>query len=221
MKTILTVVTLLVLLVSATSTSASIITFSDNFNDGNADGWLLTKGNWHVENGIFAQDSGGDGCIPLAQGIIASTQSVKTDVLLHGHAGNGGITIWYQDSDNYTAILIYPAYGEVWISEKLGGGSSSLTRYSHISTEETWHQLVVDADSTSGLLTVSLDNSFFFTHQTSTATRTGQSGLISGNSGGDFDNFEISTTIPEPATLGLFGLGLLLSFPVLLRRRRA
>ena len=55
--------------------SANVTTgaFTDNFDDGNADGWLLAPnrydqyGNWSVENGSLLQNTPGDGYIILVR----------------------------------------------------------------------------------------------------------------------------------------------------------
>ena len=85
-------------IIQAVSTSA--ITFSDDFNDGNADGWWLgpsihtpwVNGNWRVENGTLVQDAPGDAFVALVQNIEVSSQSLTTDVFPYQVAGYAGVT---------------------------------------------------------------------------------------------------------------------------------
>jgi hypothetical protein len=212
-----------VFLVTATadSASASSVLFSDNFNDGDASGWVITHGSWHVENGTFIEDTDVDHSIALVQGLVLSTQGIQADLWIRGHGGYGGLTLWWQDANNWTAVRIYPALGQVWIDEYVNG-VEIVTRYSSPVAEavDTWHQLAVQADGATGLLSVSLDNLFFFTGPTTTLTRSGLSGLFSGNTSGFADNFQLTSndqrSVPEPSTWLLLGT----SLAGLLARRR-
>lgn len=212
MKISKVVVLVVIFLALGFQSALAQIAFSDNFDDGNADGWWLgfshnaySPGNWRVENGTLTQDSGGDGFIALVNGIVVSNQEVQTDVWLHSPSGYGGTTIWYQDRANWTAVVLYPAAGGVWIIDSINGITAISNTYLHRFTEQAWHQLTVDANGTTGELDVSVDNSFFFTHQATTPIRTGQSGLYDGNAGGYFDNFRLSSSsVPEPNGSMLF-----------------
>jgi hypothetical protein len=82
---------------------ADPITFFDNFDDGNADGWWLgyslaaplNQGNWRIENRTLVQDRPGDGYIALVDNLQASNQSISMSLSLNGPAGYGGAIFWY------------------------------------------------------------------------------------------------------------------------------
>lgn len=169
-------------------------TFFDDFNDGNLDGWTIVTGNWRVENQMLLQDQPGDGFIALVQNLSFSSQSAEVQLYMFPPAGYGGITLWYQDSNNYVAVRLYPAAApnQIWIHD-VRNGVDNLFMYPYDALrEETWYRLRVDANSQTGALAVYIDDKYLFTHTVTTDIRTGPSGLYSGNSGGYFDNFSVT-----------------------------
>ena len=211
------------LLVGFQSALAQTVVFSDDFNDGTADGWWLDRschqggcGNWRVENGMLTQDSGGDNYIALVEGIFLANQTIKTDFLANDPGGYGSTVVWYGDFDNWTGIRLIPNHnpGGIWIEEIING-IDFYTFYPYQFSNGVWYQLEVDADASRGLLAVSVDSSYLFTHQVSTLVRAGRSGVADGNAGGFFDNFVLTsndaTAVPEPSGIitiltGLLGL---------------
>lgn len=174
----------------------------DNFEDGNADGWWLgysqhtpwVPGNWRVESGELVQDMAGDDFIALFNSDNLSDQIIEADIKLKGPSGYGGVTIWFQNDSNYLNVYIYPAAGEVWVSEKIDG-SGNLTRYPFVLTQSNeFHNLRVETNNENGTLDVYIDDVFIFTHTIITSNRDGKSGLNNGNAGGYFDNFMISSS---------------------------
>lgn len=177
--------------------------FSDNFDDNNADGWWLgyshhtpwINGNWRVENGILVQDQAGDDFIALVENIQSSDQTIETQLKLNGPAGYGGVTFWYEDNSRVT-IIMYPAAGTngLYITEVSDGVSKSVS-FPYQYLENTWYNLKVNANSASGELKVYIDNTYLFSYTVSTTTRIGQSGINNGNSGGYFDDFILDSRV--------------------------
>jgi hypothetical protein len=208
--------TLLLALVFGLTLTAQAYTFYDNFNDGNANGWWLgtnpdgAYGNWRVENGTLAQDQQGDLYVAIVKTIPVATQSVETQLLLHDPAGYGGLTVWYQDPKNWVGVRLYPGPG-IWVEEFIDGTYKGTT-YAASYGQNAWHDMRVEANSLTGQLAVFMDESYLFTYDVTTTHRLGLSGVFSGNSGGFFDNFELSAgpacPVPEPSTLFLLGSGL-------------
>ena len=177
--------------------------FFDNFDDGNADGWWLSpRGNWSIENGSLRQDhgatdSGEDHVLGLLENLFISDQIIETQVSTSGY---GGVVFWYQDNMNYISVAAYPLSAGLVVWEKIDGVFSGLHYESHTSLN-TWYDLRVDADSATGLLAIYIDDTLIFTYNaTSFPTRTGQSGVTSGNGGAYFDNFRLTSDDinPEP-----------------------
>lgn len=202
---VVTFVTLYVLLV----TPAHAGTFFDNFNDGNTDGWISAKpctycglGNWRVDNGILIEDNGRDHYKFLVSNYSLSDQSVETKVLFHAY-GYAGITVWYQDENNWVDVLIFPGHSPVSLRvlEYIDGAGPLYFYYSLVSTDQTWHTMRVDADSLTGKLIIYLDGAYTATHTVTTTKRIGLSGLNSGNAGGSFNDFTLtSDSIVDPLT---------------------
>jgi hypothetical protein len=180
--------------------------FLDEFNDGNADGWWLgyshanhsVYGNWRVENGVLVQDMGGDGFVALVENFQISDQIIETKLKFNGPAGYGGFTLWFQDYNNLVFINAYPAADFISVAEWINGIGTGTT-YSHpLNYDNAWHTMRVLVLSGTGDLMVYIDNEYLFTHHTSTTQRTGQSGLMNGNSGGYFDDFMVSSGDSAP-----------------------
>lgn len=164
--------------------------FSDNFNDGNTNGWWLIDGNWRVENRMLVQDGAGDHHKALVKNNQISSQAIRTKLKIGDPSGYGGIIVWYKDSGNWVNIFVYPAGEGVFITEKKDGVDTPF-KHPIFTSNLVWYNLKIEADSSSGNLKVYLDNTYLFTYSVTTLNRTGLSGLFSGNAGGYFDNFSI------------------------------
>src|SRR5688572_11901087 len=107
----------IVILLGLSVSTAYAGTFSDNFNDGNAEGWWLgysqhtpwVSGNWRVETGTLVQDQGADGFFAFVNNLQASSQMLETQLKLNGPSGYGGLAFWYQDNNNWVNVRLYPA----------------------------------------------------------------------------------------------------------------
>src|SRR4051812_12869849 len=94
-------------IVSADSRISSIpsILFSDNFDDGNADGWIVSGlGTWYIENGEYSVDMGTGGFLGgnSTIGDLSWTDYIY-DVDVRGESGIDKIVIfrYKDDSNNY------------------------------------------------------------------------------------------------------------------------
>lgn len=190
---------LFILATSITTTSIYAGTFSDNFDDNIAEGWQSTPqgtfyglGNWRVEEGTLIEDRGHDHQKFLIENYSFTDQSIESDIMFHDN-GYAGITLWHQDVNNWVDVLIYPAGGILRVVESVDG---ILDRYdSPLTTSQLqWYSLKIDSTSSTGKLLVYLDSNLVGSHAAATSHRSGRSGLNSGNAGGSFDNFVITST---------------------------
>jgi len=197
---------LMAILFTTTSLAA---TYFDDFNDGDINGWRIGPshkvpsdyGNWRVEDGTLIQNSPGDGFIILLENFQFSNQIVETQIKFIGPAGYGGILIWFQDYGNFIYINIYPGSGSIWVDELIDGiGYPTSYPYSINYNENLWYLQKVEADSVSGDLRVFINNEYIFTYHTLTPNRSGQSGLMNGNSGSYFDDFKLIINDIPPAS---------------------
>jgi len=188
------------------TSSVQATEFSDNFNDGNANGWELgytlgpplNIGNWRVEDETLVQDSGFDGVLALVENLQVSDQTTEAQLKLNGPSGGGGIVIWFQDTANFAYIVL--SNGRIEVAEVINGvWTSTLHDFTYSVNENRWVDLKVEANSSNGNLGVYADDNLLFTDHLNTLNRVGQSGLVHGNAGGYFDNFNI--TYPDLSPL--------------------
>jgi hypothetical protein len=204
---------LLVLVLCASAAEGASITFSDDFNDGDAAGWWLgtnpsgVPGTWRVEGGELVQDRPGDAYMALIDGLVADSAVFQADVLANGPSGYGGFTFSYQDASNWRSAVLYNSAGIVMI-EYAAGVVTQFDVYALPTgfAYDAWHELAVTTDSSTGIVSAYLDGQFFVAHQAASPIDTGRAGLYSGHAGGRFDNVVVQA-VPEPASAGLMLLG--------------
>ncbi len=180
--------------------------FFDDFNDGNTDGWRFENywsgiGEWNVVDGALEQNSCGDGYGAFFDGLQLSDQTVQTDLYARYYGGYGGIGIWVKDYRNWIFVRIYPATGQLWIHEAYEGFDKGgiLTFYPLNAASNTWHEMKVEANSTTGVIDVYVNGEFITTYTATTPNRSGWTGYFSGNCGGFYDNFSLTWPDPVPS----------------------
>jgi len=99
--------------------------------------------------------------------------------------------------------MVSPSSGRISVGEYINNGSVETgSYYQNVSLQNLkWYNLKVDADAVTGELAVYLDDVYLYTYTASTQNRLGRSGVVTGNAGGYFDNFIItSDSIVGPPT---------------------
>jgi len=193
--------------------SGAITLFFDDFNDGNADGWMFASrdgrvndpaSSWRVEDGRLLEFSGYDAQMAFVENLSLSSQSieVQADILYFA-----GIALWYEDLDNYVFIGKYRGGGAIYVGEIINGIGGYGAAYPYLGTQYGLYDFRLDADSSIGQLDFYVDGQYQFTYTATTKLRYGLSGLGGGNGGGYFDNFMV-TSVPEPSNLLLITAGL-------------
>jgi hypothetical protein len=130
------------------------------------------------------------------ENLTTSDQSIEVQLRTNGPSGYGGVTVWYEDASNWVDIYIHPAAGWIAVMEVINDTPNG-TSYPYPSLKDlTWYNLRVDVDSAAGTLAVYVDGTYLFTHTVTTAHRSGLSGLNSGNAGGYFDSFGLTSMDP-------------------------
>jgi hypothetical protein len=209
-KIMLVVLCALTLFFMGTANAFAVERFFDDFNDGNADGWVFPynsdlsqgPGDWSVENGTLVQRYSGDHNAGLVDNLLISDQVIEAQVRTGGYSG---VVLWYQQVNDNVANYVAVSHNfqtAMWVFEVIDGNMYSYPYGGPWIGSDTWFDLKVDADSTTGELAVYLDDVLLFTHLANTTYRTGMSGVYSGNAVGYFDNLRISsleppTTIPD------------------------
>ena len=178
------------------------VSFDDDFDDGNTDGWILladskcgTEPNWVVENQTLAQTCLYDHNPALVEDALVGNQTAETDVWLSGPGDYGGLTLWYQDDDNRVEVGIYPAAGGLRVWEWVAGEFIDIS-YSLDFRERVWHRLRIEANSKSGRINIYVNDTFWASYKAESLRRVGLSGLFGGNNGGHYDDYSLRGRIP-------------------------
>lgn len=114
--------------------------FQDDFNDGNADGWITADPqNWYVENGEYVGDALTFTSTTSAGDINWTNYSLDVDMM--GEAGIDKV-IWFRylnDATNYQ-VNIRSSFNDINICR---GGGSICTAYPFPNTNNTWYHLKI------------------------------------------------------------------------------
>ena len=205
MKRFFTGFILFILFVFLWATKIEAVSFSDNFDDNDTNGWVsfpqgtgFPLGNWRVSSGILLEDAGSDHHKFSVDGLDLDDQSVEGKIFVNSF-GYSGITVWHKDTDNWVEVFIYPALNpnSLIVAEYVNGVTLASGSYPLTSSPNTWYILKVVTDSASGELKIYLDDVLIGTHTVTTNNRLGLSGFNSGNAGGKFDDFSVSYEIEE------------------------
>ena len=194
--------------------------FSDNFNDGNTDGWTAAMplsvysrepATWRVENQQVVNTpllTSGDNYKFLLDNYSLSSSSAEAKVLFYG-SGYGGLTIWHYDLDNWVDVVGYPAGlgkdGKPLMIIQAINGFVTTTKYPYIwwttgNGEGAWTDMKVIANGDTGVIDVYANGQHAITHQTQVIHRNGLSGFNSGNGGGAFDDFKLDSSASASAS---------------------
>ena len=129
--------------------------FWDDFNDGNADGWVFLEfdrrgpGEWSVENQTLVNNAPTDWNIGLVDNLFVSDQVVETQLKTSG--GYAGVTLWFHDEYNWVSAYVKPASTGLQIHEMVDGNSTPVL-YEYRTWNDTWYDFRVEADSGTGEL---------------------------------------------------------------------
>jgi len=172
-------------------------TFTDDFNDGNADGWNFVNPGWSVEDGALKQYGSG-GALALFENGPFADQTVETDFKLGFPGWAAGLSLWYQGYQNRVEVNVLANWGTININEFKDVAETTRSYPVSGLTPNTWYKLKVVANSANGEIAVYLDNVHLFTDVVSTPNRSGYTGLIINDSyerGVYFDNFSLITSV--------------------------
>jgi len=183
-------------ILSALIYSINATTVSDNFNDGNAIGWLANRGTWSISNGKYVIPSGSQGGKTMLNWFSFSDFTYEADVTVGGSSdagltfrvtnpsvGSGGISF------NGYYLGLYAAYDNVTLGWMDAADWHPLVGASAVIDAGISYRVKVVASGQNlkvyidGVLKINTND----THYSK-----GQIGLRSWNASGEFDNIHIS-----------------------------
>ena len=169
---------------------------SDNFSDGNANGWSDTT-NWTVVddggNNVYKSAGLGTHNNSLHGNVNWTDYTVKARVKLLDNATHGGIYARYQDSSHYY-VLYFNGNDDLFLNRNNGSGSTKIGGILYRYQLNTWYEFKLTVRS--GLIQVYINNQKLFQihdyQNGSPLLASGKIGLFAYNSLVEFDDVEVT-----------------------------
>ena len=100
-------------------------TFSDDFDDGTADGWTIVEGLWGVTNGEFVEssDAGGHNIVVHGPNIV---DFLLTAQLRTTDDDDIGLVFWFQDRDNFYFVTLNDQNDRIQLRKRAAGAFHTL-----------------------------------------------------------------------------------------------
>lgn len=185
------------LVVALGATANATTLFSDDFNDGNANGWSVSGGTWSVSSGAYTQSGASASAKALASTASWSTMTVSASVRpsTFGSSGSRGIGIAAraQSTSNFYALVLTPTAVQLRKGATTTLGSAPFT-----ASTGTTYTLSLSANgstlsgSVNGVTLVSASDGSY---------ATGRAGLVAGYTAGSFDDVVVTDAGgPSPPT---------------------
>ncbi|GAA4452388.1 hypothetical protein GCM10023170_041110 [Phytohabitans houttuyneae] len=188
-------VTALVFTIGSAASAATL--FSDDFADGNANGWSTSGGSWSVSSGAYAQSGSSASAKSLAGSTSWTTVTVSATVrpTAFGSAGSRGIGIAarVQSTSNFYALVLTPSSVQI-----RKGAGTTLASASFSASTGTSYTLTLSANG--GSLVGSVNGSQLVSTSDS-SYGSGRAGLVANYTAGAFDNVLVTDAAgPSPTT---------------------
>jgi pectate lyase len=186
----------LILTVGAMASAATLT--SDDFNDGNANGWSTNGGSWSVSGGTYTQSGTGAAAKALSGSTSWSTVTATARVRPDGFGTNAsravGVATRVQSSSNFYALVITPTAVQI-----RKGASTTLASAAFTATTGTWYTLSLSA--TGGTLVGSV-NGTALVSTSDGSYATGRIGLVANYAAGSFDDVVVTDAAGPGPTSG-------------------
>jgi pectate lyase len=135
-------------LVFTVATARAATLFSDDFNDGNANGWSTSGGSWSLSAGVYSQSSTGASAKALAGSASWGTATVSARVRANAFGGSSsrgvGVAARAQSTSNFYALVITPTSAQI-----RKGPTTVLASAAFSAAVGTWYTLSLSATNTS------------------------------------------------------------------------
>jgi uncharacterized repeat protein (TIGR01451 family)/fimbrial isopeptide formation D2 family protein len=114
--------------------------FEDNFNDGDAVGWVAGSGTWNVVQGEYRAT--GSGATRLSGSTAWTDYSFSAMVRGDSTTNRPGLYFRHKDSDNFLR-LYWVNTSTLRLQQRLGGSDTTIRDYSYAFVPNTWYHLEV------------------------------------------------------------------------------
>ncbi len=176
--------------------------FSDNFNDGQADGWSTQNGSWSVvtDSGspVYYQSSTSEG--RASTGSSSWTNySVEARVKVDNWNGSNRVYVAgrYQDGNNFYAASLYNSTGgKLEIRKKVGGSSTTLATKDYTLSTGTWYTVKLELNGST--LNMYVNGQLQLTASDSSLS-SGGIGLVAYKTVTKFDDVSVSDSAGSPS----------------------
>jgi hypothetical protein len=170
--------------------------YSEDFDDGAAQGWTAIAGSWTAEGGVPRNSSAGP-----AEAAVFSDAEMKTDFVYsvsmvnhYGGTGNRvGAVFNYQDQDNYYVVKFAASGAGAYLDKVIDGTVTNVATSSYSGAGGTWFDL--DVVRSGANTTVKVDGEPIFDNFTQNQLGPGKIGVYTEWSEASFD--DVSLTGPE------------------------
>ncbi|MEV4518502.1 polysaccharide lyase family 1 protein [Dactylosporangium sp. NPDC049525] len=170
----------------ATANAATL--FSDDFNDGNANGWTASGGTWAVTSGAYTQSGASAGAKALASTASWSTMTVSAKVrpTTFGSSGSRGIGVAAraQSTSNFYALVLTSTSVQL-----RKGATTTLASAPFTAATGTTYTLSLSAN---GSALTGAVNGVPLVSTSDSSYATGRAGLVAGYTAGAFDDVVVT-----------------------------
>lgn len=170
--------------------------WSDDFNDGQMDGWTFVSGDWEIENGALRQtnESVSNNYTIFAGNPSAGDYTVEADIrIMEGYTQDTRLIFRARDADNYYALSLRAgAYDDIRLVRYINGSMSTLKEINlpfNVALD-TLYRLKVSAYG--DIISFYLDDSLIWQLTDSTFSK-GQIGFQTYKTHARFDNIMVSS----------------------------
>ena len=187
-----------------TSTPNTSLPFSDNFDDGVADGWTQRSGSWNIIDGAYCVSVGLDDAVSTVDGVTATDYTIETKLRFTDSVGfRAGIIFRFVDATHYYSIELgnehdtldmikytpeRPHYGETFAQ----------LRADNLFQKDVNYQLKIIVR---GNLFVCFINGRMFLTGTDSSYTSGDAGLRARRADVCFDDFRIENATISPSLI--------------------
>ncbi|GAA1783436.1 hypothetical protein GCM10009682_01890 [Luedemannella flava] len=176
----------LAFVITAPASAATL--FSDDFSDGNANGWTTSGGSWSASSGAYVQTSGSASAKALAGSTSWTTVTVSAAVrpTTFGSSTSRGIGVAAraQSTSNFYALVLTPTAVQI-----RKGATTTLASAAFAATTGTTYTLSLSATGSSLVGSV---NGTPVVSASDSSYAAGRAGLLSNYAAGTFDNVVVS-----------------------------